>query len=98
MTLQVTNSEDAPGFAHHSSSFRNDDRCYEVDFIIGSNYDEVQQRTRMLYQRPDHEYSDYDVNYSTEGDMYVGITCRDYPGQESANSLRHDSTESKRSS
>lgn len=76
MTTTYT-SKDAPGFAKHSSTFRNDDRCYEVHYVVGDNYDDVRDEVIRLIRR-DSTLLDYDVNFSTEGDAYVGVTVRDY--------------------
>jgi hypothetical protein len=70
-------AEDAPGFAKHSSSFKNDDRCYEVHFVVGDTYDEVVVEC-IRHMAHDKTLVDYDVNWSTEGQQYVGVTCRDH--------------------
>lgn len=77
MSVERYTAENAPGFAKHASSFKNDDRCYEVDFVTGPDYDEVWTEIIKCYGTGEG-YSDLDVNFSTEGDCYVGITCRDY--------------------
>lgn len=68
----------APGFAKHSSTFKNDERCYDDAYFVGKNEHEVWGVTTDTFMaRPGH-YIDYDVNYSTEGDCYVGVLARDY--------------------
>jgi len=75
--VQTYSIDNAPSFAKHSSSFKNDKRCYPVHFVVGAGYDEVQRQTKFLAQA-DEDIVDYDVNYSTEGESYVGVTCKDY--------------------
>ncbi len=70
-------AETAPGYAKYSSTFKNDDRCYEVDFFVADTYDEALKAVLDRYLTGE-DYSDYDINYSTEGGKYVGVTCRDY--------------------
>ncbi len=76
MTTTYTTA-DAPGFAKHSSSFRTDERCYDVHFVVGSDYNEVLVDTLAL-MASDKTLIDYDVGYSTEGAEFVGVTCRDH--------------------
>ena len=75
MAVQVYSKADAPGFAKHSSSFKTDERCVEVHFVVGADYQEVLVETLSLYT--ENKLVDYDVNFSTEGAMYVGVTCVD---------------------
>ena len=75
MTLQVMKRTEAPSFAKHSSSFKNDERCVEVDFVIGDDYTEVVKATQKLWL--DNEFIDYDINWSIEGEKWVGVTCED---------------------
>lgn len=75
MTTQVTNFSEAPGFAKHNSTFKNDSRCVAVDFVIGDSYAEVVLKTQELFTQGG--YIDWDVNYSLEGGKWVGVTCKD---------------------
>jgi hypothetical protein len=75
MTTKTYNRDDAPGFAKHSSSFKNDERCIETHFIVGPDYNEVLVDTLAIFT--ENGYIDYDVNYSTEGAAWVGVICED---------------------
>lgn len=75
MAVQVYSRANAPGFARHASSFKTDERCVEVHFVVGTDYNEVLVETMEL--RTSNDLVDYDVNYSTEGAAWVGVTCVD---------------------
>lgn len=69
--------ESAPGYAKHSSTFKNDDRCYEVAYFVGDDEREVATRTAEHFL-DSKDHIDYDVNYSLEGDCWVGVVARDH--------------------
>jgi hypothetical protein len=75
MAVEVFNRDNAPGFAKHSSTFKNDERCVEVHFVTGVDYNEVLVETLDLWSS--NKLIDYDVNFSTEGGVWVGVTCED---------------------
>jgi hypothetical protein len=76
MTVQVMKRSEAPSWALHTSSFKNDERCIEVDVVIGEHYAQVLGQTQRLFQ-DSKTLVDYDLRFSTEGDAWVGITCED---------------------
>lgn len=77
MKVYGPNDPELPGFAKHSSTFKNDERCTEVWFIVGDDEDEVWQVTEDIFDKKPNDYIDRDVNKSTEGDCYVGVVCKD---------------------
>lgn len=77
MTTTTYTIESAPGFAKHASSFKTDERCYEVHFVVGDSYEEVLVEC-ISHITEDKTLVDYDVNWSTEGHKFVGVTCRDH--------------------
>jgi hypothetical protein len=76
MTMMTYTPADAPGFAKASSSFARDETCKDVHYVTGSDYDQVYIMVKTLFDTNDN-LVDYDVNYSLEGDLFVGVTCED---------------------
>ena len=75
--MEIYTPEEAPSFARASSSFRSDSRCEDVFYIVGDDEYEVMENTNFIFSSGD--FTDYDVNYSLEGDTFVGVLCRDLP-------------------
>lgn len=73
--FETFTADTAPGFAKHASSFRSDDRCEDVYYVVGEDFKEVLTETLRLYTLEKH--IDYDLSYSTEAAKWVGITTRD---------------------
>lgn len=72
--------EQAPSFARATSTFTRDDRCVEVDCVVGDSHDEVYSTTRAAHDRlakSTKKVTDYDINWSREGEKWVGVTCID---------------------
>lgn len=70
----------APNFARASSTFQKDERCVEVDCIVGDDHDEVYSTTRVAHDtlaKSTDKVTDYDINWSREGEKWVGVTCVD---------------------
>lgn len=65
----------APAWAHHSSSFKNDDRCEPILYIVGTDGEKVYAETFARFD-PDLD-TDYDVAYSAEVDLHIGVVVRD---------------------
>lgn len=76
VAVQKFDYKDAPKSYQLTSSFRNDERCYEVHVIAGEHYHEVSDVTRKLFQEED--CIDWDTNWDSVSGLWVGITCRDY--------------------
>lgn len=68
-------TDEVPGYAKHSSTFKNDERCYETHYVVGDEFDAVRQATILLMEA---DSIDYDVNFSTEGGVYVGVVAKDH--------------------
>jgi hypothetical protein len=73
--METYTPENAPGFAKARSTFTNDERCYDAHYVVGSDYDEVRIWTVSIFDQGG--YSDYDINWSTEGEQFVGVVCKD---------------------
>lgn len=72
--------KNVPGYARHSSTFKTDKRCMEDAFVVGDDHDEVYSTTRGAWlelSKHTKKVTDYDVNWSTEGGMYVGVVAID---------------------
>jgi hypothetical protein len=63
-----------PSFAKAASSFQRDDTCAPVFYVVGTEYDEVYNKTRELFTVG--EMVDYDVNWSAEAEKYVGVVVK----------------------
>lgn len=73
--MRTYSPDEAPGFAKASSTFTRDNRCEDVWYVVGEDYDEVYIMTKTLFTEIDAV--DYDVNFSTEGNMFVGVVAQD---------------------
>lgn len=74
--VEVFELATAPSYAKHSSTFKTDPSCVEVFFFIGDDWDEVYLKTKTVAQSS-IRYVDYDVNWSNEGEKFVGIVVED---------------------
>lgn len=81
MAIQEYAFENAPSWAKNTSTFARDERCEEVDCIVGDSHDEVYSATRMAFINLElanrKKVCDYDINWSREGEMWVGVTAID---------------------
>lgn len=73
--METYTPETAPSFVRASSSFTSDERCVDAHYVVDGDYDIVLTWTRSIFDKGG--YSDYDVNFSTEGDKFVGVVCKD---------------------
>lgn len=74
MSSQVRQWSEAPAGTY--SPFAKDERCYEVHYVCGDTYNEVLTDVTSLRMR-DKTLIDYDINWDSTVEKWVGVTCRD---------------------
>lgn len=75
MTIKVFPAGQEPSFAKANSTFARDETCKATYYIVGKDYDDVFDTARQLCF--DIHGVDYDVNWSLEGENYVGVVVED---------------------
>lgn len=73
----IIEAKDALSYMEHISSFRNDPRCYPVYYITEDTEDDAWKTTTIIFQTQ-QPLIDYDVAYSFEKDIWVGVVVRDH--------------------
>lgn len=60
--------------------FANDARCYAVHYVVGDEAEDVAEELNVLFvhRSKEFELSDYDMNYDSTIEKWVGVTCRDH--------------------
>lgn len=73
--METYTPDTAPGFVKASSSFTKDERCEDAHYVVSDDYDIAYTWAKAIFDKGG--YSDYDVNFSTEGGKFVGVVCKD---------------------